>query len=153
MHVVPSSWNTPDPLQQHSSPLQLTARDGSNNNYLIDKGHKLYLGPTPQWPVGTPTTNAPFALTRLTRNALSDIYLSDDGEIIYSIPKPKACIPSMDDFFGLVLTCENRKVTNSAKNLPGMSYGGYHLAENRLVRKTFNWRGIYHTKRHQEVCI
>jgi len=142
LNNVPASWNSSDPLPVAPSGLTITATDGSGNNFLIDKGYKLRLNS--QWPTGTPTTSAPYALARLQEIHLSDTQLSDAGEIFTVYGNKRYVFATMDDFFQLGFRTETiRRVSTPAANISGLTYGGLHLANGRLYKINNNPHQIY----------
>lgn len=142
--VIPAEWNSSDPLPVGGA-LTVVAKDVSDQYFLIDKGYKLPFGSvTPQWPTSSPTTTTPAALARLRSIPLSDVFLSDRGEIFTVYASKRYIFATMDDFFQLGFRTETiRRVSNNVTTLPGLSYGGLHLANGRLYKVSNNVNQIY----------
>lgn len=141
LHDFPASYNS-DPLPTGPSLTQV-ASDGSSI-FLVDKGYKMPFGSvTTQWPTGSPTVT-PGQLGNLTSIPLSNVYLADSGEIFTVYGSKRYIFPTMDDFFKLGFNGNTiRSVSTSVENLPGITYGGMHMANGRLYKVNNNVNQIY----------
>lgn len=145
IHDFPASDNSITPLPSTTTPITPVAEDLSNSYYLVDKGYKLPLDDaTAQWPTANATL-APGALSNLTSIPLSNVYLSDSSGQIFTVYGDKYYVfPTMDDFFALGFNTNTiRRVSGAVQNLPGLTYGGMHMASGRLYKVTNNVNQIY----------
>lgn len=143
LHDLPANYNTSDPLPIGGALTQI-ATDGSSY-YIVDKGYKLPLGgDAAQWPTASASL-APGLLSSLTSIPLSNVYLSDGSGQIYTVyDKKRYVFPTMDDFFRLGFnTATIRRVSGAIENLSGLTYGGMHMASNRLYKVADNPHQIY----------
>ncbi len=134
LHNFPASYNSSDPLPVGSTITQIASDGGSS--YLVDKGYKLPLGNvTSQWPANSPTL-APGQLSQLPTIPLSNVFLSDGSGQIFTVYGSKRFVfPTMDDFFKLGFNPATiRRVSGAAENVPGLTYGGMHMANGRLYK-------------------
>jgi hypothetical protein len=143
LHDLSASFNGQDPLPI-GQPVTQVAKDG-NTYYIVDKGYKMPLaGDTDRWATDS-AINAPGWLSTLTTIPLSNVYLSDaSGQIFTVYGKKRYVFPTMDDFFKLGFnTATIRRVSGNVENLPGMTYGGMHMANGRLYKINNDPNQIY----------
>jgi len=149
VHDFPVSYNNPDPLPLGTNINQVAqAPDGTK--YLIDKGYKLSFAPDADpsnWPLNSPTTALSETLAGLSTIPLSSVYLSDGGQIFTVYGSKRYVFPTMDDFFKLGFKPSLiRRVSVAIESLPGVSYGGMHMASGRLYKINNNLNQIYITQ-------
>ena len=149
VHDFPASYNNPDPLPLGTNINQVAqAPDGTK--YLIDKGYKLSFAPDADpsnWPLNSPTTALSETLAGLSTIPLSSVYLSDGGQIFTVYGSKRYVFPTMDDFFKLGFKPSLiRRVSVAIESLPGVSYGGMHMASGRLYKINNNLNQIYITQ-------
>ena len=145
IHDYPASNNATDPLPLATNFVSRIAEDGNNSFYLMDYGYKLPLGSaTAQWPTNSATL-APGIVPAIPAIPLSTVYRSDaDGEIFTVYNSRRYVFPTMDDFYALGFNpMLIRGVSGSVENLPGLSYGGMHLASGRLYKVSNDPNQIY----------
>ena len=128
----PQEYNANDPLPVGSN-LPVFATDGVTT-FLIDAGSKKPLtGQESQWPIGTPTPNAYYALSGLRTVGLTSV-LASPGEAIFTVyGSNKYVYPTFNDLYGLGGDVKN--ITNvSSYTYSLLSFGGLHLAPGRLFK-------------------
>jgi hypothetical protein len=145
VHTIPIAYNADDSLPV-AEDASYTAYDSATDSYyLIDKGFKMYQGnpATTQWPTIN-TVSLDETLKLLPEIPLSTIYLAEGGPIFTVYEGKKYIYPTMDDFFGLgANSLLIRRVSAEIENLPGLTFGSFHLSNGRLYKINDNPHQIY----------
>lgn len=142
IHDFPAAFNT-DPLPVVDGSLKQIATDGQTY-YLVDKGYKMSISSGVHWPV-TGATKAPTSLQSLPTIPLSDVYLSEGNRQIFTVYNHHRYVfATMDDFYRLGFSpAYIRQLSGFVDDLPGLDYGGMHLANHRLYKINNNLNQIY----------